>query len=161
MSMVRLIYMSHFDSTVNPNDMQNILETSRQNNKNWGITGVLCYAPHCFLQCLEGPRDHVNGLYNQIIGDERHENVTLLQYAEIDERNFTKWSMAFIRIDESTEPIILKYSKSKLFDPFSMTALQAQGFIAEIAHDHEAYLANQMARLFPKPENHSDPVVVE
>ncbi len=161
MSMVRLIYMSQFDSTVNPNDMQNILETSRQNNKNWGITGVLCYAPHCFLQCLEGPRDHVNELYNHIISDERHENVTLLQYTEITERNFTKWSMAFIRIDESTEPIILKYSQSKTFDPFSMTALQAQGFIGEIALDHEAYLARQAARLFPEPEDHSDPVLVE
>ncbi len=98
MNMVRLIYMSHFNGSANPHDIQDILAISRKNNEEWGITGALCYNPNYFLQCLEGPRDSVNTLYKQILCDERHQEVTLLEYCDIHERKFEKWSMAYARI---------------------------------------------------------------
>jgi hypothetical protein len=132
---------------VNPNDIQDILATSRRNNQTWGITGVLCYDPKCFLQCLEGPRNRINALYKQILCDERHHEVTLLEYSDIHQRKFEKWSMAYVRIDELTESIVLKYSETRAFKPFSMTGKQALGFIEEIAREREGYLAREAAKL--------------
>jgi hypothetical protein len=153
MSMVRLIYVSHFNGSANPNDIQDILAISRKNNEKRGLTGALCYDPDYFLQCLEGPRDHVNALYKQILCDERHQEVTLLEYCDIHERRFEKWSMAYARIDELTESIILKYSASKVFAPFSMTAKQALGFIEDMAKERAEHLAHEAARLFKVPNS--------
>ena len=155
MNMVRLIYMSHFNGSANPNDIQDILAISRKNNEEWGITGALCYDPNYFLQCLEGPRNHVNSLYKQILFDERHQEVTLLEYCDIHARKFEKWSMAYARIDELTESIILKYSGSKVFTPYSMTAKQALGFIEDMAKERQEHLAHEAARLFKSPHSHA------
>ena len=151
MNMVRLIYVSHFNGNANPNDIQDILATSRKNNDQRGITGALCYDSKHFLQCLEGPRDHVNALYNHILCDERHQDVTLLEYSDIHERRFEKWSMAYSRIDELTEGIIYKYSATREFNPFSMTAKQALGFIGDMAKEREEYLAQEAAKLLDNP----------
>ena len=154
MNVVRLIYVSHFSGSVNPNDIQDILAISRKNNEAWGITGALCYDQNFFLQCLEGPRERVNTLYRQILSDERHQQVTLLDYSDLHQRRFAKWSMAYARIDESTESIILKYSGSKVFAPFSMTSKQALGLIEDIVKEREEYLAHEAAKLLKVPVNH-------
>jgi hypothetical protein len=154
MNVVRLIYVSHFSGSVNPNDIQDILSISRKNNEGWGITGALCYDPNFFLQCLEGPRDRVNSLFKQIICDERHQQVTLLEYSDIHQRKFANWSMAYARIDESTESIILKYSGSRVFTPFSMNSQQALGFIEDTVKEREEYLAHEAAKLIRVPVNH-------
>ena len=140
MSMVRLIYASRFARGVGPNDIQDIVRVSRKHNEEIGVTGVLCYDPHFFLQCLEGDRDAVNELYNHIIRDERHKNIRLLEYSDIDERVFPSWSMAYIRIDEITRPILLKYGTTATFDPFTMSARQSLGFIQEIAAERHKFL---------------------
>jgi len=155
MNMVRLIYTSHFNGSANPNDIQDILATSSKNNEEWGITGALCYDPNYFLQCLEGPRNHVNRLYKQILCDERHQEVTLLEYSDLHKRTFEKWSMAYARIDDSTESVILKYSGSKVFAPYSMTSQQALGFIEDMVKEREEYLAHEAARLFEVPGSHA------
>lgn len=160
MNMVRLIYMSHFTKSVNPNDIQDILATSRKNNEEWGITGALCYDPKFFLQCIEGPRDRINALYRQILSDSRHQDVTLLEYSDIHQRKFAKWSMAYIRVNELTGSIVLKYGASKTFSPFAMTGHQALGFIEEIAREREDYLAKEAAKLLPERQDRQDSVLV-
>lgn len=140
MNMVRLIYVSRFSKGVGPNDLQAILSISRNNNLEKGITGMLCYDPHYFLQCLEGPRHAINQLYGKIIADPRHEEVTLLEYSDIHQRVFENWSMAYIRSDILTEHIMLKYSPTSTFDPFIMTAQQALGFITHIAAERDQFL---------------------
>ena len=79
----------------------------------------------------------------------------MLEYCDIHERKFEKWSMAHARIDELTESIILKYSASKVFAPFSMTAKQALGFIEDMAKEREEHLAHEVARLFKVPDSHA------
>lgn len=139
--MVRLIYASRMAGGVVRDDLNDILETSRRKNEKFGITGVLCYAPAGFLQCLEGPADSVNQLYNNIIRDDRHIDVTLLEYSEIDQRCFAKWAMAYVRADEVDSLILRKYSAQNAFDPFAMNAKQALGFLVETAAERETRLA--------------------
>jgi hypothetical protein len=140
MKMVRLIYTSRFSFGVGPNDIQAILAVSRVNNESKGVTGVLCYDPRFFLQCIEGPRDAVNELYRNIVADPRHENVTLLEYADIDERVFENWAMAYVRADALTQSITLKYSAGKAFDPFAMSAKQALGLMERISRERQRFL---------------------
>lgn len=140
MTMVRLIYASRLARGVGADDLQHILDSSRKNNEENGITGALCYDPRAFLQCLEGPRDHINALYTAIVRDDRHRDVTLIEYADIHQREFETWSMAFVRTDELDRQLLIKYSSSREFDPFEMSALQAGAFIADLASERQSFL---------------------
>lgn len=147
MSLVRLIYASRFVSGVGPNDIQDILSVSRTNNEEKGITGVLCYDPNFFLQCLEGERSDVNKLYAHIVRDQRHKDVDLIEYSDIEEPLFKNWSMAYVRIDEITESIISKYGTGTKFDPYALSAHQMLSFIKEIAEERQAFLEQEKEKL--------------
>lgn len=145
MQLVRLIYVSRFASGLNRKDLENILRVSRALNRRKGISGVLCYAPGLFLQCLEGPREAVNDLYVRIVGDRRHRQPTLLAYEDIHVRMFECWSMAYVRTEDLSPEVLLKFGAGRGFDPFAMTARQALGFLARIGLDRRRFL-DQAAR---------------
>lgn len=147
MSLVRLIYASRFSAGVGPNDVQDILSISRKNNKEKGITGVLCYDPNFFLQCLEGDRKEVNDLYVDIAQDQRHKDLVLLEYSDITQHLFENWSMAYVRIDELTEPIINKYGFDSKFDPYRLNGPKTLDFIKEIAEERKAFLEKEKQKL--------------
>lgn len=147
MSLVRLTYASRFAYGSGPNDVQDILRVSREHNEKIGITGALCYDPKFFLQCLEGDRVEVNRLYADILADDRHKSVMLLEYSEIRMRLFSNWSMAYVRIDEMTKPILLKFSTKAVFDPYAMTGPQCAAFIKEVAEERQQYLQQQIHHL--------------
>jgi len=132
MQLVRLVYASRFSSSFDYEGFQKILDISRETNPKKNITGILCYAPGVFLQCLEGPQDAVNNLYCQIVRDDRHYDVTLVDYSHIEERIFAKWSMAYVRADSISEDIIVRFSASSSFNPFNMTGGQALGFVEQL-----------------------------
>jgi len=117
--------------------LEDIVSVSRENNPRMCVSGVLCYAPGLFLQCLEGPRKAVNEIYRTIMGDPRNKDGILLKYAEIDERVFEEWSMAYVRADQLTESIMLKYGSCRVFDPFSMTGRQALGFVRSLLSEKQ------------------------
>ena len=71
--MIRLLYASHAAQPLTPALMEGILASSRKNNMERGITGILCHSGDYFLQVLEGGRGPVNALYNVIANDSRHE----------------------------------------------------------------------------------------
>jgi hypothetical protein len=66
--------------------------------------------------------------------------VTLIEYTDIHQREFETWSMAFVRTDELDRQLLIKYSTSREFDPFSMSALQAGAFIADLASERQTFL---------------------
>jgi hypothetical protein len=138
--LVRLIYVSRFSAGVNRKALESILSVSRIQNRKKGITGVLCYAPGLFLQCLEGPRDAVNALYARILADSRHRSPTLLAYEDIHIRMFECWSMAYVRSEDLTGDLLLKFGSDRTFDPFAMSARQALGFLSRIALDRRRFL---------------------
>tara|TARA_Y100001951_G_scaffold21856_1_gene16832 strand:+ start:3806 stop:4006 length:201 start_codon:yes stop_codon:yes gene_type:complete len=48
---------------------------------------------HYFLQCLEGSRSNVNKIYHRILNDKRHRDPIILDYQEIEARDFSAWEM--------------------------------------------------------------------
>lgn len=76
-------------------EIRDILALSRRNNQRDGITGALLYSGGVFAQVLEGPLNAIEGAFERIQRDTRHQNVTVLQVAPCDARGFPDWSMAF------------------------------------------------------------------
>lgn len=133
MDMVRLIYVSRMTDTCDMEAIHDILQQSRKNNAAKDITGILCYDPFFFLQCLEGPRDDVNALYRQILADARHSDVQLLAYKDTRERAFGSWTMAFIKSSEVDPGALRAYTKGEKFDPYTLSSEGAGEFLVAIA----------------------------
>lgn len=131
MKMVRLIYASKSSPKMNLSDITKILRVARVKNLELGVTGLLCIEKSVFVQWLEGPRDAVNTLYATILKDERHERVTILDYSEVNERSFGNWEMGFVSPDHFDKRLVLKYSTSAHFEPFSMTSESVRLFLLE------------------------------
>lgn len=77
-------------------DLEDILEHARIWNATKGITGALVYADGVFLQILEGDRVKVQELMIKILGDLRHETVTVLRECEVPCAVFGGWQMAYV-----------------------------------------------------------------
>lgn len=101
--MHELFYASEAKKDISKDDILNILEVSRRDNKNLGITGILLYwtETNQFMQVLEGEKQIIFDLFNdKIRKDPRHYSVNLIFDGEIPERGFKDWSMAFKDLDE-------------------------------------------------------------
>lgn len=133
MHMARLIYVSRMTDECDMEAIQGILKVSRKRNAAAQITGILCYDPLFFMQCLEGPKNAVNELYNHILRDDRHTDVMLLEYADIEERTFGSWTMGFLTSSEVDRETVSKYAKGSKFDPYLLTGDQARDFLVTIA----------------------------
>jgi hypothetical protein len=112
--MIRLIYVSQARRELTEKHLQDILATSRRVNTKLGITGILTYHPHGFMQCLEGEREAVEKVYAGILCDSRHSEVKTLAYDTIEKRLFPLWTMAYVGLDEATSHEILR--KHRLSD---------------------------------------------
>ena len=132
MHLVRLVYASTITKGITESDIQNILDVARKNNALVDVTGLLLFNRNYFLQCLEGSRAQVNKIYHQILNDQRHEDILLLDYTEIFEREFGDWSMGYIPEMNLTTPINLKYSAHSKFDPYSMSGGSAHKLLLSL-----------------------------
>ncbi|MCA9483732.1 MAG: BLUF domain-containing protein [Nitrospina sp.] len=110
--MHELFYCSYAAPGINKDDILEILEASRKNNEQLGITGILLYweKTNEFLQVLEGDREALFELYEKIVQDSRHSLVRLVYHGEIQERGFKNWSMAFQNFDAIDRSKIEGYS---------------------------------------------------
>jgi hypothetical protein len=130
--LVRLLYASKVAPNFGPMDMRDILASSRRNNGEQGITGILIMADGYFFQALEGDRAVVNATYGKILKDSRHSASIILSSQEIEKRQFSGWSMGYVLSSEKNRPLFLSYSAGKYFEPFAMRAAAAESLLAEI-----------------------------
>lgn len=93
--MKRIIYISSARHNLKPPHINDILASSRENNRKAGITGLLVLHEGIFLQVLEGPEDPVSETYARISRDWRHTDCRILFDEPVVERAFAEWSMAY------------------------------------------------------------------
>ena len=134
MTLYRLIYVSQAISGLEYPDLVEILDKSERNNRKVGITGMLGFGDSMFLQVLEGSRRLVSQTYNRILLDKRHANAELIDFSEIEYRDFGVWSMKVVQLGNQVEvrALVLKYSSSDTFSPISMTGKQSLKFLREL-----------------------------
>ena len=132
--LVRLLYASRATETIDESLLDSIVRSSEARNREHGITGILCSYPDggVFLQALEGARDEVNTLYANIVRDQRHRDVTLLHYEEIQERRFAGWRMGSVDLKRINLSMILRFSEKPVLDPFSMSGTGALALLEEL-----------------------------
>ncbi|NQY99602.1 MAG: BLUF domain-containing protein [Bdellovibrionales bacterium] len=146
MYLVQLIYASRIDRENFPdNGARMIQEASAKNNRDLDITGVLfCDGTH-FLQAIEGSRSNVSKLYNKIATDPRHLDVTILRMADVAVRDFAHWSMELLSYKADTVNTLKRFSISKDFDPFLLSADSLREVLIYLAEQQEVGLNQKKA----------------
>jgi uncharacterized membrane protein (DUF373 family) len=81
-------------------DLLALLQQSRKNNADKGVTGMLLYGNGTFLQVLEGEERAVDAIIAKIRKDPRHQNLKMLHRKTIERRQYSDWSMGFKRISD-------------------------------------------------------------
>ena len=71
-------------------------------------------------------------VYNRIVRDPRHQNVTLLHYAEVAERRFSGWTMGQVNLARINPSIVLKYSERPVLDPFRVPGDVSMAMLEEL-----------------------------
>ena len=95
----RLVYYSRnrlSNDALTAWNIKDILSASRANNARVEVTGALMFNAGCFAQVLEGPREAVEETFERIQQDERHGEVSLLDFGPVDARAFETWSMGYV-----------------------------------------------------------------
>lgn len=130
--LVRCLYASRCVTPQPPALLEQILVQSRRNNPRRGITGLLCWTSEVFVQVLEGGRDDVSSLLCSILRDDRHQDVRLLSFEEITERQFGSWTMGQVEIGSVNRALLLKYAPRPDLDPFTVSARATMSLLSEL-----------------------------
>lgn len=132
----RLIYRSH--SRVGPADREaalaDIFREARSNNEVLGVTGALLITDHWFVQALEGAAAEVQGLYERISRDARHEHVTLIEADHVPARVFSRWAMAQVSASGQAD-IPLEASEGRLHTVAGEPLTREQTAVLKVMRD--------------------------
>lgn len=98
----QFIYISRITSTglSGASTLNDIAETSIKNNTINNITGILCYGNGYFFQYVEGTEQALTNLKNQLLMDDRHKDLQMLEFSEIKTRRFENWSLRSIVLEQ-------------------------------------------------------------
>ncbi|MFM2119988.1 MAG: Blue light- and temperature-regulated antirepressor YcgF [Pseudomonadota bacterium] len=91
----RLVYRSLATRDFGSLALFNLLTQAQLRNERLQITGHLLYHEGRFTQCIEGPSDSLDQLWQSLLQDDRHRDIELMLRRPISERRFVEWSMAF------------------------------------------------------------------
>ncbi|MBC8282248.1 MAG: BLUF domain-containing protein [Nitrospinae bacterium] len=133
-----LFYSSVASREMLDSDILDILKVSREKNSQHHITGILVYQKKSreFFQILEGEKEAIFRLLENIKNDERNLSLDLVYDEEIPERNFKDWGMAFADLDSVTN--------NKL-DGFS--EYLEKGFTSELSQENKN-ISNRIIKMF-------------
>ncbi|MDF2178274.1 BLUF domain-containing protein [Aliiglaciecola sp. CAU 1673] len=134
MYLTRLVYASAISERFQAGDIESILQSAKRNNEKLHVTGSLLFNRKYFLQCLEGPREALNSIFQKILSDQRHCKVCLMGFESVRRREFSNWSMHYIPDNLLTREVTLKYSADDVLNPFTMSSEGAMGLLVELSH---------------------------
>jgi len=112
-------YVSSVNHTLSNDQIQDVLDFSRNWNIEHNITGILLYSEGNFFQVLEGEKDLLQSLFSRINADERHRNLITLFQKEVSETQFDTYKSDFISLDSrfQGENIALYFSQIEKLNP--------------------------------------------
>ena len=95
----QLMYYSTACQEQSDAQLRNILEVSRQSNRERDVTGLLLYGDGVFFQVLEGAEADVRALYAKIEADDRHHSLLEAVEREVPQRSFGEWAMGYTSLN--------------------------------------------------------------
>ena len=101
--------------------VQDIVKVAEVENARNDITGVLFFAEGKFLQVIEGKKEVLQRLMQNISNDPRHKNIDYLIDTPVPERGFRDWKMGsfILKKGHSFDPVVL----AKLVDSYEKNIL--------------------------------------
>ena len=81
--------------------LTDIVGVAKRKNPEFDITGVLFYLEGKFLQVIEGPKEHIAQLMQNISADPRHKNVNVLIDTPVEMRGFQQWNMDHFHLNSA------------------------------------------------------------
>ena len=96
--LVQSVYSSAATEPMPKSKLYKILVEARVNNKLSDVTGLLVYVDGKFLQILEGEEGVVASLLEKISHDRRHKDLKVVYKANIEQRTFASWQMAYVSL---------------------------------------------------------------
>ncbi|KZN69223.1 BLUF domain-containing protein [Pseudoalteromonas luteoviolacea] len=101
MDLIELIYVSTVATPLNDDELELLRRQCAAANQLQGISGMLLYDRHHFMQVIEGDKQKVEQLFERIKKDHRHHDISALICNPIEQRNFRRWAMGLIDLDKS------------------------------------------------------------
>ena len=100
-NLFHLIYASKEKHKFSQDNIVELLSKAKKQNESLNIHGMLLYDEGSFFQVLEGEKEVVLDLYDRIVNDERHQNVTKIIFEAIPDMYFSNWSMGYSSLSRS------------------------------------------------------------
>lgn len=132
MQLTRLAYASNHGGIAD-DALDDILQRSRSNNEQEGITGVLVVSDEEFVQLLEGPRTAVSRCFMRIMQDVRHHHIRVLLAGTIESRLCSEWSMRCIETSQPDQGALSRYWINGSFEPDEMSEAAILGLCQDIS----------------------------
>ncbi|WP_144630792.1 diguanylate phosphodiesterase [Bordetella genomosp. 13] len=102
-----LIYRSRIHEPLRNEDLEQLLRGARVRNAAMRITGILLFDGRHFVQLLEGPDEALQGLFDAIKRDPRHDNVVQLLRDHAPIRRFAGDQMSMLDLrDRGPESVL-------------------------------------------------------
>ena len=98
LQLMSLTYTSVARPGLEPADVRDIHQTARHLNALDGVTGLLVYNGHKFLQVIEGAENAIDDLLQRLQADPRHVSLTVENRRIIERREFQHWAMELAEI---------------------------------------------------------------
>lgn len=87
-------YVSIASRPLARDELDRILDRSREENARADVTGLLVHCDGTFMQVIEGPREGVEHIFDRIVRSRLHTDITQLFNEPAFEREFGQWAMA-------------------------------------------------------------------
>ncbi|WP_111885702.1 BLUF domain-containing protein [Acinetobacter sp. CFCC 11171] len=112
-------------------DLSDILVRARSFNNEQRIFGVLYYAEGRFFQCLQGEQAALEQLFQHITKDTRHRDIVRYPDQNIDQIDFSKWSMKYVNRHSEIASLFQRFGYSS-FQPDVLNLEQIQAFLTTL-----------------------------
>jgi hypothetical protein len=135
MRLIRVLYQSQSNLAQAEQDvlLRELLVRSQANNRRDGITGLLVADDLWFVQILEGAQKVVWNTYERIRADTRHRAQVLLDVRDVDERQFSEWSMSLVQRTAKTDPIFQAHGQPNVLQPPRMQSTKLLLLMRDLA----------------------------
>lgn len=99
-----ICYVNTTNKDLQRDEIEDLLEQAQQNNIEKDIRGILWYSKGNFFKVLEGDKNNVIPLFNQIEKDPRHHSIIQVFGKEISHGSFDSYGFDIVTEENKNDP---------------------------------------------------------
>jgi hypothetical protein len=141
-----ITYRSRANGLPSWQELDALTRSAQRRNRAAGLTGTLLYEDGRFFQCIEGPPETLEPVWDSIRKDRRHRDIQVLSMQIGPARLFTGWDMRWLRRGQRPGPEGTITPGLQFLDPIAPSDRLARALLADDAFD----LAIELDRTHPR-----------